>query len=113
MVIAREMYNSVKYNLSAHSDWRASEASETLFTHECFANENQELRIGRLSSLSGKGTSRSSSRISLQSSPLRFLHLLQQTCPELRKFVNRASLPCSGNHFLVILLHVLLLLLLF
>ena len=85
--------------------WRASEASETLFSHvygisryiyiyvrlflypcvcECFANEIQELRNGRLSSLSGKTTSRSSSRSSLRSSPLHLLlllQLLQQTCP--------------------------------
>ena len=76
--------------------WRASEASETLSmeardiyicihtsvsnTHACVTIEIEMLRNGRLSSLSG----RSSGRSSLQSSPLhiyRLFQLLQRMCP--------------------------------
>ena len=80
--------------------------------HECFANEIQELRNRRLSSLSSNSTSRSSSsRCILQSSPLLLPSLLQQTCPEMSAsmepicwfitIVRGASSPCNGNHFLV------------
>ena len=84
-------------------------------------NEIEELRHGRLSSLSGKNTSRSSITSSLQSYHLhllRLLQLLQQTCPVLCQqpawnesvlvyenttfIVMGASSPCNGNHFLVI-----------
>ena len=84
------------------------------FERECFSNEIQELRNGRLSSLSGKSTSRSCRGSSFQWSPIslhRLLQLLQQTCTSSQNGMNQyrfrigirgASSPCNGNHFLVI-----------
>ena len=71
--------------------------------HDFFANEIQELIIGRLSSLSGKSTGEvvvevASSRLLFASftfssfSSRRVLNLL----------VSGASSPCNGNHFLVL-----------
>ena len=62
------------------------------FERECFANDIQELRNVRLSSLSGKSTSRSCRGSSFQSSPLRLLRLLQllqQTCPSSQHGMNQ------------------------
>ena len=75
-------------------------------THECFANDIQELRIGRLSSMSGKSSSRSSSRSSLQSSPLRISSFSSRRVLNEENttfFVRGASSPCNGNHFLVMM----------